>query len=1277
MFFFARQKRPTMGNEQSAPTPRTTRAAASRKAHRPPPPAKPTTTDAVCAALLGIEPKPGACGSGELRRAAEFYLEAATTTRQAAPAALWPAAVMGQVFNALRAVGKTDAPHSDTGSGMRAWMAALRARPGSVGAFVSVQGAQTVVGLQVLSRGGELEWGPLPAVLPVWCAEPLQAAIRSRYWTGDYTAVCSFVPGGFGPAVSALSTHHEGLLASVLGNHDSGADVAVTVDATRVVVLNRGALPEGQRDLVATLFGPPPPADDRAQKERARAAFRVTPMPLAKRDATEVTVEVGGVGFVALRFVLSDSTTYTGVGRELPSVVVQLPADTPLTASLGLSPNRRTAHRIAGALRRAVERAQAEGAVFAPLAAQLAARALAGAMGDEGGPLTALANAVAEAPGAVPSRFWAPLWSRFAACVGGTVRLFPVDAPLCARGVVAALLDAHPGLRAPAGMAGAVRNGTPVALGGAFPGADVPNDWAASAAGTEANAPGVAPLLFMPNRMLDEERFAELPDEWVGAVQILFQRYGVLPAGAPPAPHAPPEAWAMIEANTGERRIFTTKDAVVLARYFVAPAPDKLRALRALARGIAKRRRTSVFVYGRNRKDTLVPMGFAAPPDVRRPVTPTEAGLAEFFVDYTERTGTLIAYARDWEDDARAAGEGVHPVDLFVAHVLATPPVPGLRVHADYAVDVLLSGTDATADVLGVAAPALRLGEAVPLTDLPELGFTHDLAVPRPRFVARMLDVVAQARCPLAWFAADAFARHCRPTAVTALGSTPDGMAWFAFETAAGDRLAGMLRRHELFPGALAPAATAAECAALFADMADGASVVRGVGAVDAQHRLGVAVTRTGAGLLQVASHPDAATGGQWGAAFCVAPEDAPVFANKAARLCAANRAVEAAAHSHADTGTPLGLLGTDGGRPAESFAFAAAPDGGRAALLPLTALLDRWPENRAMPWIQSAVKRGASVALDDDGALPQVWTEVDVCRWLVLAMLAFPVLATEFFPDFRSNNPVDQVASFTASDAPSLHRTLFRTRNAGLIRTRSPAAPVPLTIAELARFAVQGTLAAHFEGPAVELLTLAYAPHTEPGGTCYARSRDSLAGRLALQAWAVHTAQAMGVRGLRFVVTGTTSVYNFEPATRTVHLTACAALEFAVSIAAVAWPLHLASSPAAFMWGEEGVLWHELRHAADYTEHPTAPVPDNTMHTHTPLEYAGGHRLYAYDDRVGLVARTALWADVPDGDGGAAQVPMWYKLARGLKRLAGIWDSEGDDGPDGKRERRETSPEV
>ena len=135
-------------------------------------------------------------------------------------------------------------------------------------------------------------------------------------------------------------------------------------------------------------------------------------------------------------------------------------------------------------------------------------------------------------------------------------------------------------------------------------------------------------------------------------------------------------------------------------------------------------------------------------------------------------------------------------------------------------------------------------------------------------------------------------------------------------------------------------------------------------------------------------------------------------------------------------------------------------------------------------------------------------------------------------------------------------------------------------------------------------------------------------------------------------------------------RLTACTGLELAGSIAAVAWPLHLHNVPAAFVWGEEGVLWHELRHAADYTEHPTAPVPDNAMHTHTPLEYAGGHRLYAYDDRVGLVARTALWADVPDGDGGAAQVPMWYRLARELRRLA--QSTEDDQGPAGKRGRRE-----
>ena len=182
-----------------------------------------------------------------------------------------------------------------------------------------------------------------------------------------------------------------------------------------------------------------------------------------------------------------------------------------------------------------------------------------------------------------------------------------------------------------------------------------------------------------------------------------------------------------------------------------------------------------------------------------------------------------------------------------------------------------------------------------------------------------------------------------------------------------------------------------------------------GVGAVEPAGRLGTAFVARADGVLSVrqwrpAIGADAA--GVWRVAFAVEPADAPVFANTAARLCAANIAAEDPRFARA-TG-PLHLLG-DGTSPAESFAFvraAVGPARRPVAVRPLVVQLDHWPEHAALPWLRDGLKRGAGVVLVGSEDQPIAWDELTLHRWLVDALLAFPVLATEFFPDYRTTPP-------------------------------------------------------------------------------------------------------------------------------------------------------------------------------------------------------------------------------------------------------------------------------
>ena len=87
----------------------------------------------------------------------------------------------------------------------------------------------------------------------------------------------------------------------------------------------------------------------------------------------------------------------------------------------------------------------------------------------------------------------------------------------------------------------------------------------------------------------------------------------------------------------------------------------------------------------------------------------------------------------------------------------------------------------------------------------------------------------------------------------------------------------------------------AAACAALFADVASPGSDVRGVGAVGPGGALATAVVRQQEGGLRLRQQEgaDAPAGGAWRVAFAVDDAAADVFANMAARLCAANIAAE------------------------------------------------------------------------------------------------------------------------------------------------------------------------------------------------------------------------------------------------------------------------------------------------------------------------------------------------------------------------------------------------
>lgn len=1249
-------------------------------------------TEAVCAAMVGITDlgrARGAC-TDQLRRAAEFLLltePAGALLARDPQEAAWRAALLGQVFNAMRATGVRGVPHSGTGSGMLAWMRALRVTPGAQGVVVTRRRDGSTTGLRVRTdASGELVWNRLPFSLPGWCSSLIKLALERRVgrWgpePPEYTAVCSRAPGSL---PSQRPTHHEGLLDGALFDTGAGPErVVVFSDATRAAVINLGALPAADSDIVAALFGRPGAP---AAGGSAVARLRDTPAPLARRDEAEVTVQVGTVGFVALRFVLSDATTFTGVGRELPSLLVSLPADTPLTAGLGLRPVQSTARALADALE-AVAADRTAAGVYGPLVAQLACKRLARILGDER--LEAAGRRIAELPGAVPSRFWVPVWSRVAACTPG-LQLFPADTPLCAPGVVRAVLAAHPGLVARA-CAGAVERGVPVSLGGALgPRVDLPPDWVAASAGTEANDPtadgdGAAPLLFVPNRMTDAGRCAEMPTEWAGAMAILFQRYGVAAAGTglylPPhmrrPARCPPLAWEWLIANanlphTGSNGVFTAASAMALARYFVAPATDKPRALRALAVGMARRQRTSVYMYYGQRTDPFVPMGGpefatkAMAAALRTDPTADETELADYFVEHALRTGTLIVYVPRAPDTGAPGGA----LDRFVASALGVRPARGLGVHAAYAVDVMLTHTGATPRAVLREPPsdlASGLGAARPLqAAVPGLAWlATPLPAPAPEpavVLGRLLAAAARARSHHAWFAADTFARHCRPTAVAALGATDDGLRWFALESERGADLARGLHQLRLVPGAC-ERADAAACAALFADVATPGTVLRGVGAVDPAGRLGTAVVARADGDLRVrqwrpAIGADAA--GVWRVAFAVEPADAPVFANAAARLCAANLAAEDPRFAAA-TG-PLHLLG-DGTSPAESFAFVRAAVGSTrrpVAVRPLVVQLDHWPEHAALPWLRDGLKRGAGVVLVGSEDQPIAWDELTLHRWLVDALLAFPVLAVEFFPNYRNLSQRDpaavQTARYTSSDVPSLQRTLFRTVEPERITEARGGRAKAMSLADVAALMLQGRLGS-VQGPPIELMRAAFTASRNPS-THFAADPPLEHDREAMLAWVRLCAQGMGARGGMWIEL-TQDTFEVEQGVEKggniVRIAEKLGLQPAGSIAAAAATLRDWRVSHGWAWAENGYLWHELRHVLDVTVHATAPVPDNVLHVQTPLPFAGGHRAFSYDDRVGVAARSALWATVAvsANDAASPQVPMWYRLARDLAAIA------------------------
>ena len=185
-------------------------------------------------------------------------------------------------------------------------------------------------------------------------------------------------------------------------------------------------------------------------------------------------------------------------------------------------------------------------------------------------------------------------------------------------------------------------------------------------------------------------------------------------------------------ANDQGRSFGIVAGVKALARYFVAPATDKPRALRALARGIAKRQRTSVHVYIGTRRDPFVPLtGLPALGAGRADAEPTEdeRALADFFVGYALRTGTLIVYVPRAPDTGAPGGA----LDRFVASALGVQPARGLGVHAAYAVDAMLTHTGATPRAVLREPPsdlASGLGAARPLqAAVPGLAW---LATPLP-----------------------------------------------------------------------------------------------------------------------------------------------------------------------------------------------------------------------------------------------------------------------------------------------------------------------------------------------------------------------------------------------------------------------------------------------------------------------------------------------------------------------------------------------------------------
>ena len=170
----------------------------------------------------------------------------------------------------------------------------------------------------------------------------------------------------------------------------------------------------------------------------------------------------------------------------------------------------------------------------------------------------------------------------------------------------------------------------------------------------------------------------------------------------------------------------------------------------------------------------------------------------------------------------------------------------------------------------------------------------------------------------------------------------------------------------------------------------------------------------------------------------------------------------------------------------------------------------------------------------------------------------------------------------------PSLHRTLFRTAEPERVVRVPGLRAVRKTLADLADELLAGRLD-RFAGPPVDLVRRAFDHDTAGARALVGAPPPTHAETAAMRAWLRLCAQGLGARGgLEFETTEGQSHVVPERGHFAVRISTATGFAPAVSVASAGASLRDWSVSSGMMWAETGVLWHELRHALDRTDHRT-----------------------------------------------------------------------------------------